>query len=58
MHSGHDELDQRHEAYLRARRDWRVALRVHLEEQHGWVGRGDLVLVHRELHERDVPPQA
>ena len=47
---GHERLRELHEAWLRARRDWRVALRVHLEAEHSWAGRGDPERVHRELH--------
>ena len=48
---GHERLRELHEAWLRARRDWRVALRVHLEAEHGVeVSRRDPEKLHRELH--------
>ena len=38
------------EDYLAARTAWRVALRVHLERDHSWVGREDIVQAHAWLH--------
>ena len=46
----HEELERLRLAYLDARRAWRVGLRVHLEEENAWAGRGDPEVVHRRLH--------
>ena len=51
----HAHLDEMRERWLDARRAYRVALRVHLEEEHAWAGRGDPERVHRQLHERQSP---
>jgi hypothetical protein len=47
----HERLERLREAYETARTDYRVALRVHLEEGHDLVvGRKDPERVHRETH--------
>jgi hypothetical protein len=56
-HSGHEELQRRHDDWVAALRAWRVAIRIHLLEVHGVeeVLLGDPERVHYELHEQDVP---
>ena len=49
----HAHLEELHTVWLAARRAWRVSLRVHLEVEHDWAGRGDPERVHRDLHNRD-----
>ena len=49
----HQHLEELHTVWLAARRAWRVSLRVHLEVEHDWAGRGDPERVHRDLHNRD-----
>jgi hypothetical protein len=51
--AAHVWLEEHHEQWLLLRRGWRVALRVHLEREHGVeVGREDPEVLHGQQHGR------
>jgi hypothetical protein len=50
--AAHAWLEEHQEQWLLLRRGWRVALRVHLEREHGAeIGREDPEVLHWQLHD-------